>query len=132
MQTRDPDLLYEMTDNLYDLEFFEDWASDLFNVALKNDNDDVAMFEYVKEGLYTGHYFFNSRGKMALQEAKKLLDEIFSYPEVEVIQGFTPLTKLGARWMSRQIGFASHGVILLNEPCEYFILTRSEYLERNK
>lgn len=127
MQTYDPDLLYEQTNGLYDINFFEDWVSDLFNVALKNENDDVALFEYVKEGFYTGHYFFNSRGKKAVKEAKAFLEEIFDRDYVQAIQGLTPLSNRPARWFSRHIGFQSLGVIHLDEPCEHFMLTKRDY-----
>lgn len=131
-QTRNPDAVYEMASSIASLEFLEDWISDFFNIALTNEAGDVALFEYVKEGLYTGHYFYNSRGRKALSTSEEFLNEIFSREEVQAIQGFTPLRNRKARWLSRQIGFSSYGVIQLNEPCEHFILTRNEYNQRKE
>lgn len=106
-----------------------DWISNPRNIALVNELDDMALFEANKPGSVTGHYFFQSRGKMALTSGKSFLAEIFNpCYNIETIQGLTPLTNLGARWISRQLRFKSYGIVkTLNGPHEIFILTRKEY-----
>lgn len=104
------------------------WLQDQKNIALLR-AEDLALFQYELPGIYIGHYFFNSRGKGALVSGSRLLAEIFSYKEVEAVKGYTPLTNLGARWISRQLGFKSGGVIKLeDEYIELFILTKKEYM----
>lgn len=105
------------------------WVSDHRHVALQNSSDDLALFERELPNVVTGHYYFKSRGKDALKAGRAFLDEIFNpCYNVEVIRGLTPLTNLGARWMSRQIGFKSHGVVkVLDKPFELFILSKKEH-----
>jgi hypothetical protein len=103
------------------------WIAHQPNIALINDNGDVALFEGENRPLVTGHYHFNSRGRQAINAGKSFLDEVFSL-NVRVIRGLTPLTNLGARWMSRQLGFTSHGVINTDTgPHELFMLTCEDH-----
>lgn len=106
-----------------------DWAKDHNNIALINDNGDIALFEWEARGCYSGHYSFKSRGRKAIDSGKAFLDEVFDpCYNVEVIRGLTPLENLGARWMSRQLGFTSYGPVKTDiGPHEIFILTRKEH-----
>jgi hypothetical protein len=58
-----------------------------------------------------------------------MLKEIFTGPyDVEVIEGLSPLGKLGARWLNRKLGFKSHGVVdTVSGPCEIVIMTKNEW-----
>lgn len=107
-----------------------DWVSNPANIALGN-GQDMALFEHETPRVVTGHYFFQSRGRQALEQGRLFLDEVFSpCYNVEVIRGLTPLQHLGARWMNRQLGFTSHGVVQSTiGPHELVILTRKEYFE---
>ena len=109
-----------------------EWLKDDNNIALTNSNNDFALFEHI-DGLYTGHYFFNSRGKEAVKAATDMLDEIFSDTySVNVIRGLSPLQELGARWLNRKLGFTSHGVVQTKAgPCELVILTKQEWNNKN-
>lgn len=109
----------------------DEWLSNTNNVALTNDNGDVAMFErqYRQPNTVCGHYFFHSRGKQARQAAQELLAEAFTGPYgIEIIVGLTPTTHKGALWMNKQLGFKSHGQIDTSAgPCELVILTKKEW-----
>lgn len=107
----------------------QEWLDNKDNVLLVNDNGDAALFERGIAGVYSGHYLFKSRGKEAIKAGKAFLDEIFnSGYNIQVITGFTPITKQGARWMSRRLGFKSYGVQYVNDkPYEMFILTKKEF-----
>lgn len=103
------------------------WLSDSRNIAL-SDGGDVNLFEYKSAGTYEGHFFYRSRGKAAVKTAERMLEEIFSFPQVDVIVGLTPTDKTGAIRLTRHLGFKSYG--LVDHPrgrCELFVLTRSEY-----
>lgn len=107
-----------------------DWISDHQNIALINDTDDMSLFEYNSTHVVTGHYFFKSRGKIALKVARTFLDEIFNpCYNIETIRGLVPLTHLGSKWITRQLGFKSYGIVKTphNGSHEIFILTRKEH-----
>ncbi len=105
-----------------------EWISKPTNIALVNDNGDVSLFELDVNNVYNGHYYFQSRGKKALLAAREFLDTAFnSCYNIPLIMGLTDLTHLGARWLSRQIGFKSYGVVKADKPYEMFILTKKEF-----
>lgn len=102
----------------------QEWIDKPDTIALVNDDGDLALFE--KHGTWQGHYYFKSRGKKAVVAAKNFLDEVFnSCYNISVLTGLTPVHNLGARWLSRKIGFKSQGIMTIdNEPFEFFILTK--------
>lgn len=110
----------------------EDWGEGSKNIALVDEIGNVSLFEYDKEGVVTGHYFFVSRGKEAVTVSSEMLYEIFHGPyRIEAIRGLTPIDHKGALWLSRHLGFKQY-VILETEagPCALFILTKNEYLNK--
>lgn len=110
----------------------EKWLANEKNVAIVSEDGSVGMFEYERPGIYTGHYFFTlqMRGKRAKSLALEMLSEMYDRG-AELIRGLTPLQNLAARWMTRQLGFTSHGVVTtLVGPCEIFIQTRDEFIGR--
>jgi len=128
--TRNAEALAEATKEYrYELIGFEprEWITIKDNIALIDAENNYAMFEKGDDGYYTGHYFFNARGRKALRIAKAMLYFLFSHTDIKVVRGLTPLQKLGARWMSRQLGFKSYGVVHTQSgPCELFILVKEQ------
>lgn len=108
-----------------------EWLSNPANIALENDRGDLAIFEYgfPTRKLYSGHYFFKSRGRDALVAAREFLDEIFnSCYNISVMIGMVPTEHLGARWLTRKVGFTSHGYENVHDKeYELFILTKEEF-----
>lgn len=109
-----------------------DWISNPDNIVLLNEAGDIALFEKGVKDTYSGHYFFQSRGRSAITAGKEFLDELFNTCyNIEILMGLTPLTNLPARWMSRQLGFKSHGVIISDKrPYEMFIITKKEFNDK--
>ncbi len=111
----------------------EEWLADPTNIALENEHGDLALFEYgfPLKKIYSGHYFFKSRGRQALQAARDFLDEIFNpCYNINVITGFTPVDNKAARWISRRVGFTSHGFEEIHgKEYELFILTKKEFYD---
>jgi hypothetical protein len=109
----------------------EEWLSNEMNIALINDNDDVALFEHQVNLTNTvcGHYFFFSRGKEAIRASKDFLNDIFSNDYyVETITGLTPEEHKGALWMNRRLGFIDHGRIdTAIGPCRFVMLTKEQW-----
>lgn len=105
------------------------WISDPKNIALINEAGDLALFEPRIKDQYSGHYFFQSRGRKAIEAGKGFLDELFnSCYNISTLTGFTPLANRPARWMSRQLGFKSYGEVSLDDMIfELFIITKEEF-----
>lgn len=102
------------------------WVQESDNIVLVNDDGDLALFE--KRGTWQGHYYFKSRGRKAITAGLNFLDEIFNpCYNISVLTGLTPLTNLGARWLSRKLGFQSQGVINIdNQSFELFMMTNKD------
>lgn len=105
------------------------WLMNLDNIALRNDNGDVALFEWRQPNVYCGHYFFLSRGKEAVTAGQDFLRYVFEDTPVHCIIGFTPLDKKGALWMSRRLGFHDHGDEDIDGRMhKIFVMTREDFL----
>lgn len=107
----------------------EVWLKNPDNIVLINDEGDLALFEKGIKDVYSGHYYFNSRGRKAIDNGKAFLDELFNTCyNIDILMGLTPLTNLPARWMSRRLGFASQGAITYNDKAyEMFIITKKDF-----
>ena len=93
----------------------QQWLMFEDNVALTNDNRDVAMFERSETSPTSvyGHYFFRSRGRDAIKAGKEFLKELFTTKHygVEAVIGLTPVDNKAALWMNRQLGFKQIDVL---------------------
>lgn len=105
-----------------------DWLRDHRN-DYYIDAFDIAVFAYETPFLFTGHYFFESRGKEAKEKALSVLRQLFDrHKNLRFVQGLTPQENKAARWMTRQLGFKSHGLLETapDEFCELFLISREE------
>ncbi len=130
MRTYDPDALASAMEQYADFtEGFDpyEWIADRGNIALTDGEGSYGLFQQEgSPGLYCGHYFFEVRGKAAHELAKAMLHEALE--TAEVICGMTPVAKAGARWLSRRLGFTSHGIVeTASGPHELFIQTKKEF-----
>lgn len=105
------------------------WIADPDNIVLVNDRGDIALFEKGIKHVHSGHYYFKSRGRQAIKAGTEFLDELFNTCyNIQVLMGLVPITHLGARWLSRQLGFKSYGIEHVGEkPYEMFIITKKEF-----
>jgi len=133
MRTFDPHLISEVITGLlkHDEIDIRSWIDNQDNIVLVNDRGDIAVFEKGVKHVHTGHYYFKSRGKEAIEAGTEFLDELFNTCyNIPVLMGLVPLTHLGARWMSRRLGFKSYGVERIGDkPYEVFIITKREFNE---
>lgn len=106
-----------------------DWLSNPDNIVLVNDRMDMALFERGIKQVYTGHYYFKSRGRQAITAGVEFLDELLNTCyNINVLTGLVPIEHLGARWLSRRLKFTSHGVVHIDDKhYELFILTKEEF-----
>jgi hypothetical protein len=107
-----------------------DWLANHRNVMLV-DGDDVGLGTFEYPGVYNIHWFFVSRGRGAIDAAKRLLTEFFNNYDVQTVRGLTPTSHAyaGARWLGRKIGLTSYGEVTYpnGEECELFIMTKNEF-----
>lgn len=107
------------------------WCENPYNVMLV-DGDDVALGTFEYPGVYTGHYFFKSRGKNAIRVAKKMLRYMFEEQGAKVIRGVTKLDNEKARWMNRYLGFDGLGYIeTVDGMHELFCLHKDKFYQRH-
>lgn len=106
-----------------------EWISNPVNIVLQNDRGDLALFEPGIKHIYTGHYYFKSRGRAAITAGHEFLDELFNTCyNMGVVTGLVPQEHLGAKWLSRRLGFTAHGDMELHgHHYELFILTKEEF-----
>jgi len=108
-----------------------EWLANPANIVLENDRGDLALFEYgfPTQKIYSGHYFFKSRGREAITAGRDFLDELFnSCYNISILMGLVPKDHRAARWITRQLGFTSYGKEeIAGKEYELFILTKKEF-----
>lgn len=108
-----------------------EWLSDPSNIVFENEVGDLAIFEYglPTRKVYSGHYFFKSRGRQAIESGKQFIDELFnSCYNIGILMGMVPVERRDVKWMTRQLGFKSYGLELARgKQYELFILTKKEF-----
>lgn len=122
------DRLADAVEPFLPLEGFHpaEWLERKENIALTDGEGSYALFEFVKPGIYYGHYFFHKKGKEAARLSEEFLSEIFQ--TAKIVVGLTPVEKKAARWMSRHIGFKSQGIVDTDMgPHEMFMMTKEEF-----
>lgn len=105
------------------------WLADERNIALTDGDGNFNLFQYSKPGVYNAHTFYKTRrGKAAVQMAREVVKQCFTTYDMKVMIGYTPADNKAARWLTRQAGLKSNGI--MNTPvgeCELFILTKQEW-----
>lgn len=108
-----------------------EWLSDPVNIVFENEVGDLALFEYgfPTKKVYSGHYFFQSRGRQAVKAAKDFLDELFKpCYNIHILMGLVPADNLAAKWMTRRVGFKDYGPEEIDgKQYELFIITKKEF-----
>jgi hypothetical protein len=114
--------------NAYQVDPVE-WISDPEHIVLMNDKGDMALFEPGIRKYYSGHYFFKSRGREALESAREFLDTIFSpCYNIPVMMGLVPDERRDVKLITRRLGFKSYGLTYSQgKAFEIFILSREEF-----
>lgn len=112
----------------------EAWLANTKNIMLRDEDNNVGLATYEYPGVYNLHWFFKVRGREALSLAHEMLAKFFEDSDAKLIRGLTPTHIKGARWLARQVGLTSQGILeFSNGPYEMFTLTRADYLKnRNK
>lgn len=84
-----------------------DWLADSRNIALAY-GDDLALFDYVQDGIYEGHFCFQSRGKEAVNVTRILTERMME--DAALLIGKVPVAHRKAGVIARSAGWAYHGI----------------------
>jgi RimJ/RimL family protein N-acetyltransferase len=108
----------------------KEWVADTNNVMLR-EGDSTGIFAYEYPGLYTGHYFFRTKGGATISLANKMLGWMFDNG-AEAIRGLTKTDNLPALRVTRHLGFNSCGLTITeNGEHEIFVMVKDEFRKRN-
>jgi hypothetical protein len=103
------------------------WVKDQ-RYYLLHDGEDVGLGTFEYPGVYTVHWFFHSRGKAAIKQARAMLDWMFANTDCKAVRGLTPQDFKAARWLAKQVGLKSYGFMEdTNGVHELMIITKEEF-----
>ncbi len=93
---------------------------------------DVGLATYEYEGLYNVHWYFeDAKGREAIKLARKMLNELFQDTDTKIVRGLTPERIKAARWLARQVGCTSQGIMeMADGPHEIFTMTRDQFYSK--
>lgn len=120
---------HQITDK--NLEHFtfnvEEWLADDRNYALVC-GDNAGFAEFKSPGTYYVHFCYNTaRGREAINLASNMLKDLVNAKPVKIILGCIDVHNKKARWLIRQLGFKSAGLVeSLNGVDEIFYLPSKE------
>ena len=99
----------------------EDWFSKEKNYALQ-EGDNIAFGEYKSPGVYWVHFCFDTaKGREAIQLTRDMFAEFCNKCPVKMAIGLIEVNNRKAKWLIRQVGFTSLGLIETeNGLCEMF------------
>lgn len=122
-------ILYHVAPELVSVDL-SDIVAAKCNLALAY-RDAYALFVYLGDGQYAGHYLFppEVRGAIAKRVAKKLLAEVFTTYGASAIRGQTPRVNRAARVLNRSLGFTPVGASrdLFDRDCVDYLLERATW-----
>ena len=84
-----------------------DWVRNPMNVAI-TEGDDLALFDYIEPGVYEGHFFFQSRGKEAVEATRIITARMLE--TAHLIIGRVPLINRKAGVIARSAGYHYVGI----------------------
>lgn len=108
------------------------WINNKNNIMLTSGKD-VGCATYDYPGVYSVHWFFReAKGRAAITLARNLLREMFTTYGAETIRGVTPMSIKAARWLAKQVGLTSYGILDYHdaEPHELMCITKEEFMRQ--
>jgi hypothetical protein len=109
---------------------FKAWVENINNIIIK-DEDSIGFITYEYPGVYSAHHFHKTRrGKEAISMSLAMMKFGFDNYPIRVMRGLTKTRLKAARWIARQLGFKSYGIVDTHgEPYELFMVTREQFYE---
>ena len=126
-------LLVKATESVRDICPLEDLATwyTLPKCLMLIDGQDVGLATYDYPGVYTVHWYYQSRGRDAIELAKKMCALMFTDYGAQALRGIIKHRLKASRWATRQVGFKSTGFVTdaHGEECEVLCATKDEFLK---
>lgn len=127
---KDFDLLWKMTEGYRKkcpAEHLQEFLDNPRNLMLtEGDNVGLATFEY--PGVYNTHWFFEVRGRKALDLGRAMLDYLFKNTDAKAVRGMIDTDLPASQWAARQIGWKSYGVMdTVTGEYELFCMTKDDF-----
>ena len=132
----DLELLLEATDLPYihtTREDFKRWFENPKNLMFaEGRNVGLATYEY--PGMYSLHWYYEVRGREAIELGKKMVRNLFDNYGAETLRGFIRMDLKASRWAVRQVGFNSYGILTFpdGEDNELFMVTKDEFYKKEE
>lgn len=102
-----------------------DWLSRPGNIPVAFPNGDLALFEKEGAGEYEAHFLMVSRGREAINNARKAFAAMFDEHGAELIFGLVAATRRDVRLFARWAGAKHAGSRQTNYgPCDLFVISR--------
>jgi len=112
-------------------EVFTEWFDKPKNLMFA-DGDNVGLATYEYPGVYSVHWFYQVRGREALDLGRAMCQNLFDNYGAETLRAIIEKRLKASRWATRQIGFKSHGFVTTAEgEEELFFATKAEFEGNN-
>lgn len=117
----------------------DDWLAFPGNVSVTTDDGDITLFDNERNGVYSIHVLYRSRGRKAVERAKEAIRTMFVEHGAVLIMGMVPAFRRDVKWLARQVGmrsagyrYASEGPGLPDVKFELFVLSRFQWKVANQ
>lgn len=130
---KDWELLIKATDSVRDIcpiKDLEVWFEiPECKMVISGDNVGLATYDY--PGVYTVHWYYEVRGRQAIELAKEMCSVMFTDYGAETLRGIIKKRLKASRWATRQVGFKSIGFTTdaHGEECEVLCATKDNFLK---
>lgn len=102
------------------------WLSRPGNVPITFENGDIALFDDEGDRIYEVHFLFVSRGRQAIEHAKRAFEIMFTEHNAELIFGHVPDFRRDVKMLARWVGGKSQGLRQTADgPVELFVLSNA-------
>lgn len=131
-QSFDLDLLLEVTDLPYihsTVDDFKTWFATPRNLMF-TEGRNVGLATYDGPGHYTVHWYFEVRGRKAIDLARRMIKNLFDNYGALTVRGLIRKDLKASRWACRQVGLKSYGMITFpdGEENELFVTDKDTFL----
>lgn len=128
-RTFDLPLLIEATEcqrNRWPVEDFITWFN-LPQSVMLTEGKNVGLATYMYPGAYTVHWYFQVRGRKAINLGKDMCQKMFDDYDARILRAIIDEDLRASRWACRQIGFRSMGIMEFPDgPAEVYYLTEKD------
>lgn len=90
------------------------------------DGENVGLATYEYPGCYTLHWYFEVRGREALNLGAAMIKNLFDNYGAKIVRGIVRVDLKASRWAARQIGWKSHGIVRFSDGTDNEVFTMTQ------